>query len=181
MPDYIGPIHLVPLRKRDGGHLAAHADVWGGVRGTRAYPDRVRTQRQVVDYALQRRALLAEVHAGRVGLAEVCDASPYLLRAARYHGEPSEQTCPVCRKERLVLVSWIFGDALKSAAGSARRPEELERLAAQYADFSVYVVEVCRTCSWNHLVLSYVLGDGGRPDDAPAARQRARQRRTAAE
>ena len=29
---------------------------------TPAYPDRVRTQRQVVDYALQRRALLAEVH-----------------------------------------------------------------------------------------------------------------------
>ena len=71
----------------------------------------------MVDYALQRRALLAGVHSGRVGVAEVCDASPYLLRAARFHGEPSEQTCPVCRKERLTLVSWIFGDALKHAAG----------------------------------------------------------------
>ena len=58
------------------------------------------TQRQVVDYALQRRALLAEVYAGRVG-REVCDASPYLLRAAKFHGEPSERTCPVCRKEPL--------------------------------------------------------------------------------
>jgi hypothetical protein len=138
----------------------------------------VRTQRQVVDYALQRRALLAEVHAGRVGVAEVCDASPYLLRAARFHGEPSEQTCPVCRKERLTHVSWIFGDALKHAAGSARRPEEIEQLANVYPDFSVYVVEVCRTCSWNHLVLSYLMGT----DEAPeTSRGRSVRRRTAAE
>ncbi len=113
----------------------------------------------MVDYALQRRALLAEVHAGRVGVVEVCDASPYLLRAARFHGEPSEQTCPVCRKERLTQVSWIFGDALKHAAGSARKPDgDSSNWRTRYADFSVYVVEVCRTCSWNHLVLSYVMG-----------------------
>lgn len=132
----------------------------------------------MVDYALQRRALLADVHAGRVGTAEVCDASPYLLRAARFHGEPSDETCPLCRKERLTLVSWIFGDELKHAAGSARKPEELERLAELYDDFSVYVVEVCRTCSWNHLVLSYVLGNGGPPR---TDRRRPDRRRTAAE
>lgn len=136
----------------------------------------MRTQRQVVDYALQRRALLADLHAGRVGVAAVCDAGPYLLRAARFHGEPSDQTCPVCRKERLTLVSWVFGDSLRHASGSARQPAELDDLAALHDDFSVYVVEVCRTCSWNHLVLSYVLGTGsagkGRPD---------RRRRTAAE
>jgi Family of unknown function (DUF5318) len=131
----------------------------------------VRNQRQVVDYALQRRALLADVHSGRVGVASVCDAGPYLLQAARFHGEQSDETCPVCRKERLALVSWIFGDALKHMSGSARKPAELDDLAARYDDFSVYVVEVCGTCSWNHLVLSYVLGTGA-PD---------RRRRTAAE
>jgi hypothetical protein len=131
----------------------------------------VRNQRQVVDYALQRRALLADVHSGRVGVASVCDAGPYLLRAARFHGEQSDETCPVCRKERLALVSWIFGDSLKHMSGSARKPAELDDLAARYDDFSVYVVEVCGTCSWNHLVLSYVLGTG-----APE-----RRRRTAAE
>ncbi|MEU4455688.1 DUF5318 family protein, partial [Nocardioides sp. NPDC023903] len=31
----------------------------------------VRIQRQVVDYALRRRSLLADVYAGRVGVAEV--------------------------------------------------------------------------------------------------------------
>jgi hypothetical protein len=49
---------------------------------------RVRTQRQVVDYALQRRALLAEVYSGRVGVMEVCDANPYLLRAACLRASP---------------------------------------------------------------------------------------------
>jgi len=121
----------------------------------------MRTQRQVVDYALQRRALLAEVYAGRIGLADVCDATPYLLRAAKFHGESSSVTCPVCRKESLTLVSWVYGDELKHAAGSARSADELNRMAALYEEFSVFVVEVCRTCSWNHLVESYVLGSNG--------------------
>jgi hypothetical protein len=134
----------------------------------------VRTQRQVVDYALQRRALLAEVYAGRVGVMEVCDATPYLVRAAKFHGEPSAITCPLCRKEPLTLVSWVYGDELKHAAGSARTADELNRMATLYEEFSVYVVEVCRTCSWNHLVQSYVLGTGG-------VGSRRSRRRTAAE
>jgi hypothetical protein len=134
----------------------------------------MRTARAVVDYALQRRALLAEVHSGRVGLAEVCDATPYLLRAAKFHGEPSSVRCPLCRKESLTLVSWVYGDALKHAAGSARSADELNRMATLYDEFSVFVVEVCRTCSWNHLVQSYVLGTRG----VGARRSR---RRTAAE
>jgi Family of unknown function (DUF5318) len=134
----------------------------------------VRTQRQVVDYALQRRALLAEVYAGRVGVTEVCDATPYLLRAAKFHGEPSAVTCPMCRKEPLTLVSWVYGDELKHAAGSARTADELNRMAMLHQEFSVYVVEVCRTCSWNHLVQSYVLGTSG-------VGSRRSRRRTAAE
>jgi hypothetical protein len=134
----------------------------------------VRTPRQLVDYALQRRALLADVYAGRVGIAEVCDASPYLLRAARFHGEVSETTCPVCRKEKLSEVSWVFGEHLKHLSGSARTPDELESLDAAQSEFSVYVVEVCRTCSWNHLIQSYALG-------APEVSRRRARRRTAAE
>lgn len=113
-----------------------------------------------MDYALQRRSLLAQVHSGRVGVDEVCDADRYLLRAAKFHGEPSDVTCPICRKEPLTRVSWIFGDELKHASGSARTPEELERMAAVFGEFTVHVVEVCHTCRWNHLVQSYVLGTG---------------------
>ncbi|MCO1660323.1 DUF5318 family protein [Pseudonocardia humida] len=138
----------------------------------------MRTQRQVVDYALQRRALLADVHSGRVGTGAVCDASPYLLRAARFHGEPTDETCPVCRRDRLTHVSWIFGDQLRHAAGSARHPDEIDAMANSHDDFSVYVVEVCGTCTWNHLVLSYVTGTGGAPDSRP---RRSDRRRTAAE
>ncbi|GAA4436443.1 DUF5318 domain-containing protein [Actinokineospora soli] len=134
----------------------------------------VRTQRQVVDYALQRRTLLADVHAGRVGTSEVCDANPYLLRAAKFHGEATDVACPVCRKEQLTRVSWVYGDEIKHLAGSARTPDELTRMAAVFAEFTVHVVEVCRTCSWNHLVQSYVLGTGG-------VRAPGNRRKTAAE
>ncbi len=125
------------------------------------YPEGVRTQRHVVDYALRRRALLAQLRSGRVDRAEVCDADPYLLRAAEFHGQSSEVTCPVCRRSTLTMVSWVFGDELKSASNTAREPAELDRMAAVFKEFSVYVVEVCRACSWNHLVQSYVLGTGG--------------------
>ena len=124
----------------------------------------MRLQRQVVDYALKRRSLLAEVYSGRTGVSEVCDANPYLLRAAKFHGRPSKVMCPICRKEQLTLVSWVFGDSLGAASGSARNTEELVMLAARFDEFKVHVVEVCRTCSWNHLVKSYVLG-------APAPRK----------
>lgn len=126
--------------------------------------------RQIVDYALQRRVLLADVAAGRVPGSEARDAGVYLLQAAAYHGRPMAAPCPLCRKESLVHVSWIFGDRLGQAAGSARSTAEIDRLAEAVAEFTVHVVEVCRSCRWNHLVQSYVLGT----DDASPGRRRRR-------
>ncbi|NDK90751.1 DUF5318 domain-containing protein [Gordonia desulfuricans] len=120
-------------------------------------------QRQIVDYALQRRSRLSEVTSGRTAVADVCDASPYLLRAAKFHGRPSNTLCPICRKEQVTLVSWVFGDRLGQVSGSARSNDEIARLDATAEEFSVHVVEVCRTCSWNHLVQSYVAGLPPRP------------------
>jgi hypothetical protein len=141
----------------------------------------VRLQRQVVDYALRRRSLLAEVYSGRTGVSEVCDANPYLLRAAKFHGKTSQVMCPICRKEQLTLVSWVFGDNLGAVSGSARTAEELVMLATRFEEFSVHVVEVCRTCSWNHLVKSYVMG-AARPAPPPRGTRTARNgARTAAE
>ncbi|WP_212828562.1 DUF5318 family protein [Catellatospora sp. TT07R-123] len=111
-----------------------------------------------VDYALQRRALLREVYAGRVGTSEVCDASPYLKSAARFHGETTEKRCPICRREFVINVHYIYGDQLKHAAGQARTRAELAALADTLGEFQVYVVEVCRGCNWNHLVEQYLLG-----------------------
>lgn len=115
-------------------------------------------QRRTVDYSLQRRALLSDVYAGRVAANEVCDASPYLKSAARFHGESTEERCPVCRREFVTHVHYIYGDQLKHSAGQARRRAELAVLAATLGEFQVFVVEVCRRCDWNHLVEQYLLG-----------------------
>jgi len=143
----------------------------------------VRLQRQVVDYALQRRSLLAQVYSGRTGVTEVCDANPYLLRAAKFHGKPSSVMCPICRKEQLTLVSWVFGDHLGAVSGSARSAEELVLLTTRFSEFAVHVVEVCRTCSWNHLVKSYVLGAPRPSKGSPGTRtaRRSGSARTASE
>ena len=150
-----------------------------GLRGRRTLVN-VGLQRQVVDYALKRRSLLAEVYSGRTGVTEVCDANPYILRAAKFHGKPSPTMCPICRKEQLTLVQWVFGDHLGAVSGSARSTEELVMLAARFDEFAVYVVEVCRTCSWNHLVKSYVLG-APRPPKARGTRTARSGARTASE
>ncbi len=121
----------------------------------------MRTQRQVVDFSLRRRALLREVYAGRVGTYEVCDASPYLRSAARFHGDPTEVRCPVCRRENLTHVHYIYGEELRQSAGQARRKVELPILAMTVREFRVYVVEVCRGCGWNHLIEQYLLGRAG--------------------
>ena len=120
--------------------------------------DAMRAPRQVVDYSLRKRALLREVYAGRVGTYEVCDASPYLISAARFHGEPTEERCPVCRRENLIHVHYVYGDELKQSAGQARTRAELPKLAMSVQEMQVYVVEVCRGCSWNHLVEQFLLG-----------------------
>lgn len=126
----------------------------------------MRTQRQVVDYSLQKRALLREVLSGRVGTYEVCDASPYLKNAARFHGEPTEQRCPICRRENVTLVHYIYGDELRQSAGQARTRTELPVLAMTFREFQVYVVEVCRACDWNHLVEQFLLGRDGLTDES---------------
>ena len=141
----------------------------------------MRTQRQVVDYSLQKRALLREVYSGRVGTYEVCDASPYLKNAARFHGEATDLRCPVCRRENLTHVHYIYGDELKQSAGQARSQAELPVLAMTFREFQVYVVEVCRGCGWNHLVEQYLLGRAGLDEPGAGSDGAGRRRREAAE
>src|SRR4051812_28179676 len=117
--------------------------------------------KSVVDYALVRRSTLSDLAAGRTSQHEVCDAQTYLLRAARYHGEPLDHPCPVCRRAGLTQVSYTYGDCFHADAnGRARASRELVGLAGELPEFTVYVVEVCDGCRWNHLLASYVLGNG---------------------
>ncbi|MFI6908021.1 DUF5318 family protein [Nonomuraea sp. NPDC050394] len=121
---------------------------------------RMWSQRRVVDYGLAKRAVVRSVRSGRTVPRDVCDAQPYLLRAARHLGEPTERTCPVCERENVTNVTYVYGDSLGRHAGQAKATSELVDMAHDYDEFRVYVVEVCQGCSWNHLAVSYVLGNG---------------------
>jgi hypothetical protein len=123
--------------------------------------------RDVVEYALQRRALLAEVAVGRRPVAEACDAHPYLLLAARHYGDPVPNPCPICEHRHEVLVHYVYGSTLGRISGQAKSVAELTMLDAQIDEFDVYAVEVCPDCGWNHLVRSFVLGH--RADEAMTA------------
>ena len=128
-------------------------------------------RRSVVDYGLARRATLASVLAGHTTVADVCDAHPYLLRAARFHGEATDTACPICRRTKLTHVTYVYGDELGQYAGRVKQGPELAEMASEYGEFRVYVVEVCQSCAWNHLASSYVLGTG-----EPRARRSRRAR-----
>jgi hypothetical protein len=114
----------------------------------------------VIDYALARRATLQALFSGGATATDVCDAHPYLLRAAKYHGEPTRRPCPVCRTTPLTEVTYVYGDELGQYSGRVKSSREIEAMARTAGEVRVYVVEVCRGCEWNHLTVSYVVGDG---------------------
>lgn len=117
--------------------------------------------RSVVDYALTRRAVLEKIAAGDGFIrADHQDADPYLIRAAKHHGEATERPCPLCKGGSLVHVTYVFGDELGPYSGRIKNSPDLPVMAYEYGQFRVYVVEVCADCGWNHLTLSYILGDG---------------------
>ncbi len=117
----------------------------------------MKTKRGFIDYSLDKRATLLALFRGVV---DACDADPYLMRAAKYHGEKADRKCPVCKKDSLVELRYTFGDQLGQFSGRIKNGDELGEMESEFGEFSVYVVEVCRECSWNHLCSTYLLGDG---------------------
>ncbi len=120
------------------------------------------SQREVMSHALQRRRALVALQQPRRALSEngPCDADPLLVRAALHHGEPSDEDCPVCGGERLTNLNYTFGSQLGQFSGRIKSSEELAEMQDQFGEFTVRVVEVCPDCFWNHLMLTYKLGDG---------------------
>jgi hypothetical protein len=116
--------------------------------------------RRVVDHGLQRQAAIRRLFHGGALDSDLCDADPYLLKAARFHGEAAEQSCPACRDDGLVTLTYVYGEELGPYSGRIRKTEELAPMASRFGAFSVYVVEVCQRCHWNFLLRTYVLGDG---------------------
>jgi len=116
--------------------------------------------RDVIDYALNRRATLVALFGGSSHFSDACDADPYLRMAAKFHGEKTSRKCPVCRRTELVELRYTFGDELGQYSGRIKSRDEIIEMASEHGEFRVYTVEVCRDCGWNHLVTSFLLGDG---------------------
>ncbi len=91
---------------------------------------------------------------------DALDADPMLIRAALHHGDLTDRRCPVNNCARLLTLNYTYGDQLGQYSGRIKSAEELEQMENEYGEFTVYVVEVCAECGWNHITESYVLGDG---------------------
>jgi hypothetical protein len=141
-------------------HVLTQPATGAARRRVRSRGRRPEKPRDVISFALARRSALETMRRGGAFNSDYCDADPGLLRAAKHHGEPSGRDCPVCRRSDLVEVTWVYGAQLGPLSGSARATGQLAGMAHEYGRFRVYVVEVCRACAWNHLVLSFTLGDG---------------------
>jgi hypothetical protein len=124
----------------------------GSLRGVRS---------GVVDHRLARRALINEYRRGRLPRHQVCDAHPELVRAARSIGRPTASDCPICDEDKLVLVTYVFGPRLPAHGRCVTSTRELHQLNRRRDQYQAYVVEVCPSCSWHHLLR--VLPIGGRP------------------
>jgi hypothetical protein len=108
-----------------------------------------------VDYTLRKRSVLRDYRKGRLSAYDVCDAHPELRRIAANVGELTHSMCPVCRREKLRLLNFVYGDELDRDNGRVFPTRAVfDGLRERYSVFTCYVIEVCIGCSWNHLVRS---------------------------
>jgi hypothetical protein len=124
-----------------------------------------------VEYRLARNAVVRDVQKGRVGVVDVCDAHPELLRAARNVGKPSGEDCPICEEAATVQVTYVFGAGLPPGGRCPGTATELNRLRRRPEPVLCYDVEVCPACAWHHLTRKYPAG--GRGQRASRADKRA--------
>lgn len=118
------------------------------------------TPREVVDHALSRKAAIDAWHRTGGLDSDACDAHPDLIRAAKWHGEATDRVCPICHEVDLVELTYVYGRELGAFSGRIHPRHEIRELALSSGVLRVFVVEVCQGCHWNHVITSYVVGDG---------------------
>lgn len=89
---------------------------------------------------------------GEATRSEVCDAQSELLRNARECGTPMGIECPICRESDVVMVNYVFGPRLPAAGRCLVTEADYERIRKRQGSFTLYDVEVCPGCGWNHLL-----------------------------
>jgi len=114
-----------------------------------------------VEYGLRRSTVVSAFRQGTVTAEEVCDAHPELLRMARYAGKPAGEACPICDGNELVHVTFAFGSRLPAGGRCVATQHDLSLLGSREGEVTCYVVEVCHSCSWNHLARRFSLGGQG--------------------
>ena len=121
-----------------------------------------RTRDATIDYRMVRRAFIERVHAGDVSLREACDAERDLLRAAKHYGTSRRTPCPLCAKESLRNVTYLFGPRLPKSGRCITSSAELRDFDRRTEHYTAYIVEVCLECEWHHLLRAVPQG-GARP------------------
>lgn len=120
--------------------------------------DAVQGRSAGIDYRLAREATLSAWRDGDLSTAQVCDAQRELRRNAEFCGVDVSTPCPVCEAADLVEVTYVFGPRLPKHGRCVTSDKEMARLAARKSTSQGYVVEVCTSCGWNHLVRSRAIG-----------------------
>lgn len=105
-----------------------------------------------IDHRLVRRSVVNNFRRGVVSQDSICDAHPELMRVARNFGRPTRVKCPICVNDQLVTVTYLFGPRLPSCGKFIATAAEIEQFARRPEQFTGYLIEVCRSCSWHHLL-----------------------------
>ena len=105
-----------------------------------------------IDHRLTRRSVVNNFRSGIISRESICDAHPELLRVARNFGRPTRVKCPICVNDQLVTVTYLFGPRLPRHGKFIATREEIQQFASRPEQFTGYLVEVCRSCSWHHLL-----------------------------
>ena len=76
-------------------------------------------------------------------------------------GEPTDRECPICEEAQLVFVTYVFGPRLPPFGRCITSKKELAQLGRRRDQLTAYLVEVCPSCSWHHLLRTAPIGGRG--------------------
>lgn len=110
-----------------------------------------------VDYRLNRRRAVRALRDGSLSREEACDAQLELMRVAQNFSKAARGPCPACAKRELRHVRYVFGPRLPKGGRCVQSDAEIERIAAKAGEFRCFLIEVCRSCRWNHLLSTSIL------------------------
>lgn len=108
-----------------------------------------------LEYGLRRKQTLELFRAGYLGVKDICDAHPELIRVAENWGVKSGQSCPICNDAILVNTCFLFGQGLPKSGLPVTTSKELKDHLTAKKQLVCYVVEVCLNCSWNYLLRAF--------------------------